>query len=294
MDARDERNPGAEEQTDSTKNQRRNSALQAPALQSTAKPLQGHEAAMLRACEAEIEKGLDSFFRVGQALAAIHDSRLYRESHATWEAYLEERWQMSDRRARQYITASQIANEIGTMVPPSTVSGSASLTPAIPSTNERQVRALASLRPDERRDAWEESVKTAPRGADGKPRVTGEHVKRIVEQRKWGPVSVPTSSSSSEERSPAPAKASVTEAPATVLDAVSLVIAALNEGSAGTAREAATAALPVLERRWRGTSEVNLARSAERLQKALMRERGQEALAKYLKILLRAIAGSDA
>lgn len=289
MDARVDSNPGAEEQT-KTKNSRRDSALHAPVLQSTAEPLQRHETAMLRACEAEIEKGLDSFFRVGQALAAIRDSRLYRESHATWEAYLEERWHMSDRRARQYITASQIVNEIGTMVPPSNASGSASFTPAIPPTNERQVRALASLPPDDRREAWVESVKTAPRGLDGKPHVTGAHVKRIVEQRKGQTVGA-QASSSSDERSPPPAMASATEAPATLLDAVSLVGSALNEGNSGNARDAAIAALQVLERRWRGTSETTLARCVERLQKALVRNGGQAAIAKCTEIMLRSIAG---
>ena len=46
----------------------------------------------LAECEAVIERGQQTFIEVGQALMEIRDSRLYRETHATFEAYCNERW----------------------------------------------------------------------------------------------------------------------------------------------------------------------------------------------------------
>jgi hypothetical protein len=45
----------------------------------------------LSAYEAVIEAGLTAFVQVGLALLAIRDRRLYRETHHSFETYLEER-----------------------------------------------------------------------------------------------------------------------------------------------------------------------------------------------------------
>jgi VRR-NUC domain len=76
--------------------------------------------------ETVIERGLETFIEVGQALMEIRDGRLYRAEHGTFEGYCQERWGFTDRRARQLIDAAQI----GTMVPLS---------------NERQARELVPL-----------------------------------------------------------------------------------------------------------------------------------------------------
>ena len=112
--------------------------------------------------ERTIERGLATFVEVGEALLAIRDKRLYRESHATFEDYCRERWGFTDRRARQLMEAS----EIGTVVPVG---------------NEAQARELAPLRddPEALAEAWEEA------SSDGQP--TAEKVREAVRARKPKP-----------------------------------------------------------------------------------------------------------
>ena len=51
--------------------------------------------ARLPELEAVIERGLATFIEVGKALMEIQDGRLYRETHATFEDYCRQRWEMS-------------------------------------------------------------------------------------------------------------------------------------------------------------------------------------------------------
>lgn len=46
-------------------------------------------------CESVIDKGLNTFLGVGQALADIRDNRLYRETHNKFEKYCKEVWDLS-------------------------------------------------------------------------------------------------------------------------------------------------------------------------------------------------------
>jgi hypothetical protein len=91
--------------------------------------------------EAVIEAGLQTFVEVGAALLEIRDGRLYRETHASFEAYCRERWNFTGRRGRQLIAAA----EVGTVVPIE---------------NEAQARELAPLLddPDQLRLAWAEAL----------------------------------------------------------------------------------------------------------------------------------------
>jgi N6-adenosine-specific RNA methylase IME4 len=86
--------------------------------------------------EAVIERGLATFAEVGSALLNVRDRRLYRETHRSFEAYLDERWHMSRPRAYQLIEAADV----------STVVDTAGL-PAL--ANERQARELAAVLRDE-------------------------------------------------------------------------------------------------------------------------------------------------
>ena len=54
-------------------------------------------------------QGVAVFVEVGKALAKIRDGRLYRETHATFEAYCAERWGWSRVRAHQLIESSEVA-----------------------------------------------------------------------------------------------------------------------------------------------------------------------------------------
>ena len=53
------------------------------------------EKTKLAECEKVIERGRIIFQEVGSALLEIRDSRLYRESHKTFEDYCQEKWSMS-------------------------------------------------------------------------------------------------------------------------------------------------------------------------------------------------------
>jgi ParB family chromosome partitioning protein len=93
--------------------------------------------ARLAELETVIERGMQTFLEVGNALMEIRDQRLYRETHATFEAYCRERWGWTRQHANRQIQAARMAEVLEPMGP-------------IPE-NERQARAiLESLPPEER------------------------------------------------------------------------------------------------------------------------------------------------
>ncbi len=92
----------------------------------------------LAALEAIIERGMKTFVEVGNALLEIRDSRLYRESFATFDEYCRERWKMSRIHAHRMIEAAGVAN---TLLPIGNVPK-----------NEAQARELAPLPPERQRE----------------------------------------------------------------------------------------------------------------------------------------------
>lgn len=80
-------------------------------------PLSDIEQTRLDELESAVTAELGSFVRVGSALAEIRDSRLYRQTHETFEAYCQDRWEMTRRRANQLVEAAGLAIQMGTMVP---------------------------------------------------------------------------------------------------------------------------------------------------------------------------------
>src|SRR5512139_3559133 len=84
-----------------------------------------------------IEQGQQTFIEVGRALMEIRDQRLYRGTHATFEAYCRERWGWTRDYADKHIDAVRVTDALPTDVGK----------PA----NEAQARAmLAKLEPQER------------------------------------------------------------------------------------------------------------------------------------------------
>jgi len=63
----------------------------------------------LQALEQIVERGKDTFIEVGKALAEIHERKLYKETHKTWEAYLKERWNFSRQHAHRILQAKKVA-----------------------------------------------------------------------------------------------------------------------------------------------------------------------------------------
>lgn len=90
----------------------------------------------LERLESVVDTGLKTFHEVGAALLEIRDSRLYRESHTTFELYCRERWDMTGRHANRLIKAAAVAEQLGPIGP-------------VPE-NEGQVRALTKI-PEGRR-----------------------------------------------------------------------------------------------------------------------------------------------
>ena len=98
--------------------------------------------------ERVIERGQQTFIEVGRALLEIRDRRLYRETHATFEAYCRERWGWGRRYVNRQIVAAQVARTLGPIGPK----------PA----NEAQARAMLNrLEPEERKAVREGT--TSPR-----------------------------------------------------------------------------------------------------------------------------------
>ena len=128
------------------------------------------ERSRLAELEAVVERGLQTFIEVGLALKEIRDSRLYRETHKTFEGYLDERWSMSRSRGYRLIDGARVAELVSPM-------GDIS--------NERQARELVPLFEDEAElvDVWRELK------AEHGDRVTAEKVRTAVRQRlKYGDV----------------------------------------------------------------------------------------------------------
>jgi len=92
--------------------------------------LSDREHADLAACEAALENLRVAFWAAGKALQVVRDARLYRDTHATFEDYLAQRWDMSRAQAYRLIGAWPLAER---------------LSPIGDKLNESQVRELLPL-----------------------------------------------------------------------------------------------------------------------------------------------------
>jgi hypothetical protein len=122
--------------------------------------------------EAAIERGLTTFVEVGEALLAIRDERLYRQTHATFEDYCRDRWSMSRPRAYQLIEAAAAVSTTVDSGLPAPV-------------NEAQARELARVPEPERADVWQRAVEQT----GGKP--TAAAVRDVYQPRPAETVHLP-------------------------------------------------------------------------------------------------------
>ena len=128
-----------------------------------------HDVTLLEQCESRIEKGIDAFLEVGDALLTIRDKRLYRATHPTFELYCQERWSIERRRAYQLISAARVIRNVqddlsvnrGTHSP----------------VTERQLRPLTGLEPAAQRTIWAQVIQENPDGD-----ITGAKVQEIVDR----------------------------------------------------------------------------------------------------------------
>ena len=118
--------------------------------------------------EAVIDRGIKTFTQVGTALMAIRDAKLYRTEYATFEAYCQERWQITRMRASQLISAVEVVENVNhglQIAPPD---------------SERQARPLAKLPAAEQPAAWQAATDKAE--SEGR-KVTAKDVENEVRER---------------------------------------------------------------------------------------------------------------
>jgi hypothetical protein len=128
-------------------------------------PLTENETDALEACEGILERGLATFFEVGNALVRIRENKLYRATHSTFEAYCQERWNIG----RSYAWRVMGAAERLKLLP----EGDRVPRPA----NEFQVRPFLKLAPEAFPGAWKRAVRTAKNG-----KVTPGVVQAVVDE----------------------------------------------------------------------------------------------------------------
>ncbi|WP_433563271.1 hypothetical protein ACQP1O_38750 [Nocardia sp. CA-151230] len=90
-------------------------------------PLSRTESDQLELCESSIDALRVAFWTAGRALQIVRDGRLYRADHATFDEYVEKRWDMQRSYAHKLIRAWPLA---------------ARLHPLAPAINEGQIREL--------------------------------------------------------------------------------------------------------------------------------------------------------
>ena len=93
-------------------------------------PLNSGEQADLSTCEAAIDNLRMAFWAAGKALQTVRDGGLYRDGYATFEDYVEQRWDMSRAQAYRLIEAWPLAER---------------LSPIGDKITERQIRELLPL-----------------------------------------------------------------------------------------------------------------------------------------------------
>ncbi|WP_405134694.1 hypothetical protein [Nocardia sp. NBC_01388] len=93
-------------------------------------PLNAGELEQLDLCESSIDALRVAFWVAGRALQIVRDGRLYRADHATFDEYVEKRWDMQRSYAHKLIRAWPLA---------------ARLHPLAPSINEGQIRELLPI-----------------------------------------------------------------------------------------------------------------------------------------------------
>jgi hypothetical protein len=148
----------------------------------------------LKQLEAVIEKRIDAFVEVGEALIEICDKQLYREKYPTFKEYCKQEWDYSKSYAYRLISEAKVKRSL---MPPSNKNrasdkshkspigdtrenGNEAVLPeeyniTVENLNEAQARELTPIPAKQRADVLAFAIKLAQR--DSKP-LTAEYVKR--------------------------------------------------------------------------------------------------------------------
>ncbi len=128
-------------------------------------PLTKKEELRRQKLEAEVDAGLSTFIKVGQALEVIRADRLFKSTHGSFETYCRDRWGMSKTHANRLIASFEVVENLKSLGVGEPVS-------------EAQVRPLTGLNPDQQRKVWGAIVE----GTDDPAAVTGNIVTRFIHQ----------------------------------------------------------------------------------------------------------------
>lgn len=133
-------------------------------------PLSEPEKIELKSLERQVRQHLTGYMKCGQALQRINDKRLYRETHATFEAYCSEVFTLDRSRAYQLMRAVETTENVDKLS-----------TDEERPISEGQVRPLCLLKnPKDQAKAWDEAVKESRMA--GSRRVTGAIAEQVVNE----------------------------------------------------------------------------------------------------------------
>lgn len=132
-------------------------------------PLSKMEVKQLEHFEEQIRQNMRGFLIVGRSLLEINKLRLYRETHDSFEAYLEDKWDLSERHGYRLVQAAEVVQNLEVMAGefPMPIS-------------EYQVRELAELPPTLQAEVWKEACQRAGEGKVPPARVVSEVVETRV------------------------------------------------------------------------------------------------------------------
>ena len=99
-------------------------------------PLSSEEQVELVRCERIIRDNLQTFWDVGEALLCVRENRLYIETHRSFEAWCQEKWDIPRKSADRHIAAFKVKSNV-------------------PILNEAQAREMIGMNPEEQKEAWE-------------------------------------------------------------------------------------------------------------------------------------------
>lgn len=108
------------------------------------------ERSTLAECEEEIERGLNNFVEVGNALLRIRNERLYRSEFGTFQEYCETRWSMSRGQAYRMIEAAEVVENLSPI-------GDKPI-------SESAIRPLVQLPPLVQQKVWKKAVASSSTG----------------------------------------------------------------------------------------------------------------------------------
>ena len=130
------------------------------------------ETSRLAELEEVIKADIKGFIRVGMALKEIKEKRLYRSKQVTWELYLKNEWDIGKSYADYKMRAVDVLENL---------KQTSTMVEVLPK-NERQIRPLTLIPPDQQAAAWKKAISRS--GGKVNALAVMKEVKEILEAKK--------------------------------------------------------------------------------------------------------------